>query len=74
MEKFNEIKELVNSLDIEAAKVDTGVKAARTRLRVGLQRLKVLAQVLRKEIGRMEYTRLIKRQKTKNAPKCLTHF
>ncbi len=54
MEKFNEIKELVNSLDNEASKVDTGVKAARTRLRVGLQRLKVLAQELRKEIGSME--------------------
>ncbi len=51
MEKYEELKNLVNSLDSEVAKVNAGNKAARTRVRVGLQKAKVLAQELRVAIN-----------------------
>jgi Histone H1-like protein Hc1 len=54
MEKFNELKSLITSLQSEVDKVKAGNKAARTRTRVGLQKVKVLAQNLRIEIGQME--------------------
>jgi hypothetical protein len=54
MEKFTELKELISSLESEVAKVEAGNKAARTRTRVGLQKVKVLAQDLRVAIGSME--------------------
>lgn len=54
MEKFTELKELISSLETEFAKVAAGNKAARTRTRVGLQKVKVLAQDLRVAIGSME--------------------
>ena len=53
MEKFTELKDLIASLDAEVAKVQAGNKAARTRVRVGLQKVKVLSQDLRVEIGSM---------------------
>ena len=54
MEKFNELKSLITALQSEVDKVEAGNKAARTRTRVGLQKVKVLAQDLRIEIGNME--------------------
>ncbi len=53
MEKYEELKGLVNSLESEVAKVVAGNKAARTRVRVGLQKAKVLAQELRIEINNL---------------------
>jgi Histone H1-like protein Hc1 len=53
MEKFTELKNLISSLEPEVAKVEAGNKAARTRVRVGLQKAKVIAQELRLEINSM---------------------
>jgi hypothetical protein len=54
MEKFNELKSLIAGIESEVAKVEAGNKAARTRARVGLQKVKVLAQELRIEINNMQ--------------------
>ena len=47
---LNEIKELLNELDGDAAKVDKGQKAAGTRVRNGLQAVKKSCDSLRKHI------------------------
>ncbi len=53
MQKFDELKALVNSLEGDVAKIEAGNKAARTRVRVGLQKAKSLAQELRIEINNL---------------------
>ncbi|MGB0982870.1 MAG: histone H1 [Saprospiraceae bacterium] len=51
MERFNEVKNLVASLEEDFGKFyDKGNKAAGTRVRVGMQALKNLAQDIRKEV------------------------
>ncbi|WP_316778779.1 histone H1 [Pedobacter antarcticus] len=51
MEKFNQIKTLVSQIDADAHKFyNRGNNAAGTRLRKGMQALKVLATELRKEV------------------------
>lgn len=51
MKKFNEVKELVSSLEVDADKFyNKGNSAAGTRLRKGLQDLKNLAQSIRLEV------------------------
>ena len=45
---------LVASLTEDCDKIDNGNKAARTRVRVGLQKVKALAQELRVEINNMD--------------------
>ena len=51
MKKFNEVKELVASLEADAEKFySKGNSAAGTRLRKGLQDLKNLAQTIRLEV------------------------
>ena len=47
---LNEIKEQLNGLDEDAAKVDKGQKAAGTRVRKGLQEVKKGCDSLRKHI------------------------
>ena len=52
MEKFNELKVLIAGLEDDATKFyDKGNKAAGTRLRKGLQEVRVLAQDLRKDVS-----------------------
>lgn len=51
MKKFHEMKELVNTIEQDAVRFyDKGNKAAGTRLRNGLQQIKVLATDVRKEV------------------------
>ncbi|RVU00078.1 histone H1 [Mucilaginibacter limnophilus] len=51
MKKFDEVKELVSSLEVDADKFyNKGNSAAGTRLRKGLQDLKNLAQSIRLEV------------------------
>ncbi len=51
MERFNQLKELVMSLEDDFTKFyEKGNKAAGTRVRKGMQDLKVLAQDIRKEV------------------------
>ena len=47
---LNELKEQLNELDVDAAKVDKGQKAAGTRVRNGLQAAKKSCDTLRKHI------------------------
>lgn len=47
---LNELKEQLNGLDEDAAKVDKGQKAAGTRVRKGLQEVKKACDSLRKHI------------------------
>jgi len=47
---LNELKEQLNDLDDDAAKVDKGQKAAGTRVRKGLQEVKKACDSLRKHI------------------------
>ena len=52
MEKFNELKALVASLEEDATKFyEKENKAAGVRLRKGLQEIKALAQVVRIEVS-----------------------
>ena len=52
MEKFNELKALVASLEEDATKFfEKGNKSAGVRLRKGLQDIKALAQVVRVEVS-----------------------
>jgi hypothetical protein len=53
MQKYNELKNLIDSLGADVEKIEAGNKAARTRVRVGLQAAKVLAQDLRIEINNL---------------------
>lgn len=58
MEKFNELKELVNGLADDAERFfDKGNSAAGTRLRKGLQETKVLAQDIRMEVSAIRNAR-----------------
>ena len=51
MEKFAKVKELVASIEADADKFyNNGNSAAGTRLRKGMQDLKVLAQEIRTEV------------------------
>ena len=51
MKNFNELKEMVAELEEDAAKFyDKGNKAAGTRVRVGMQNIKNLAQEIRVEV------------------------
>lgn len=51
MKKFNEIKNLINSLEDDVQKFyDKGNQAAGTRVRKGMQDLKNLAQEIRIEV------------------------
>ena len=47
---LNDLKEQLNDLDDDAAKVDKGQKAAGTRVRKGLQEVKKACDSLRKHI------------------------
>lgn len=52
MEKINELKELINSIEEDNAKFfEKGTKAAGVRVRKGLQEIKKVAQELRLEIS-----------------------
>jgi len=52
MEKFNELKTLVESLNDDVTKFsEKGNKSAGTRLRQGMQELKRLAQEIRVEVS-----------------------
>lgn len=52
MEKFQELKTLVESLNDDAVKFsEKGNKSAGTRLRQGMQELKKLAQEIRVEVS-----------------------
>ncbi len=55
MARFEELKELVEGLEEDFSKFyDKGNKAAGTRVRKGMQDLKVLAQDIRKEVQDMK--------------------
>ena len=52
MEKYNQFKALISSLDKDAVKFfQKGNASAGTRLRKGLQKVKLLAHGLRKDIS-----------------------
>ncbi|RZJ75929.1 MAG: histone H1 [Flavobacterium sp.] len=51
MEKFQKVKELVSAIEADATKFyENGNAAAGTRVRKGMQDLKVLAQEIRAEV------------------------
>ena len=51
MQSFEKIKELVASIEVEVTKfAEKGNKAAGTRVRLGMQELKKLAQDVRTEV------------------------
>jgi hypothetical protein len=51
MEKFNQLKELIASIEADADKFyNKGSKAAGTRVRGGMQEIKTLAQEIRNEV------------------------
>ena len=51
MEKFNQLKELLASIEADADKFyNKGSKAAGTRVRGGMQEIKALAQEIRNEV------------------------
>lgn len=55
MKKFEELKELISSLETDAAKFyDKGNAAAGTRFRNGLQKIKVAASDIRKEVTELK--------------------
>ena len=55
MDKFNEIKALVASLEEDVEKFyEKGNKAAGTRLRTGLQQIKLLAQEVRIDVQNLK--------------------
>jgi len=57
MEKFEELKTLIASLEDDAAKFyDKGNKAAGVRLRKGLQDIKTLSQTLRQDVSERNKT------------------
>jgi len=52
MEKFQELKTLITSIEEDAVKFyDKGNKAAGVRLRKGLQDIKTLSQTLRQDVS-----------------------
>jgi len=51
MEKYNELKSLIASIEDDAVKFyEKGNNAAGTRVRTGLQKVKTLAQDIRNEV------------------------
>jgi len=55
MEKFEELKSLVTSLEEDTTKFyEKGNKAAGTRLRKGCQEIKNLCQDIRKEVSKLK--------------------
>jgi len=54
MKKHTELVNLVLGLTEDCEKIENGNKAARTRVRVGLQEVKKLAQELRVEINNLD--------------------
>jgi hypothetical protein len=51
MEKYNKLKELIATIEVDAEKFYVkGSKAAGTRVRSGMQEIKVLAQEIRNEV------------------------
>ena len=51
MEKFNQLKELLATIEADADKFyNKGSKAAGTRVRGGMQEIKALAQEIRNEV------------------------
>jgi hypothetical protein len=57
MEKFQELKTLIESLNEDATKFsEKGNKSAGTRLRQGMQELKKLAQEIRVEVSASKKT------------------
>lgn len=57
MEKFQELKTLIESLNEDATKFsEKGNKSAGTRLRQGMQELKKLAQEIRVEVSSAKKT------------------
>lgn len=57
MEKFEELKTLIASLEDDAAKFyEKGNKAAGVRLRKGLQDIKTLSQTLRQDVSERNKT------------------
>ena len=51
MEKFNQLKELIASIEADADKFyNNSIRAAGTRVRKGMQDMKVLAQEIRAEV------------------------
>lgn len=55
MDKFNKLKDLLSSLEEDAAKFyEKGNKAAGTRVRNGMQSIKMMAQDIRKEVQDMK--------------------
>jgi hypothetical protein len=57
MEKFEKVKEVIAAVEVDAEKFYTsGNAAAGTRLRKGMQDLKVLAQEIRTEVSEKKST------------------
>ena len=55
MTKFKELQDVLNTVEQDAAKFyEKGNKAAGTRLRNGLQQIKVLATEIRKEVTELK--------------------
>jgi len=55
MKKFQELKEIVTTIEHDAVRFyEKGNKAAGTRLRNGLQRIKVMAIEIRKEVTELK--------------------
>lgn len=55
MEKYNQLKELVASIEADADKFyNKGSKAAGTRVRTGMQAIKALAQEIRTEVTELK--------------------
>lgn len=55
MDKFNKLKELLSALEEDAIKFyEKGNKAAGTRVRNGMQSIKMMAQDIRKEVQDMK--------------------
>ena len=55
MEKINEMKELLESLECDCEKFyENGNKSAGTRIRKVMQEVKALAQVIRKEVQELK--------------------
>jgi len=55
MEKYNQLKELIASIEADADKFfNNGNKAAGTRVRTGMQEIKALAQEIRNEVSALK--------------------
>ena len=55
MEKYNQLKELIASIEADADKFyNKGSKAAGTRVRGGMQEIKALAQEIRTEVTELK--------------------